>query len=76
MLRLIYVSCLSLLCCVVHYLQPCDHLVGNGCRVCDVSCVFVTFPYGAPGHVCYLIVSIPDLCLLLYLYEKFEKGDL
>ena len=28
------------------------------------SCVFVTFPYGVPGQVWYLIVSIPDLCLL------------
>ena len=26
------------------------------------SCVFVTFPYGDPGKVQYLIVSIPDLC--------------
>ena len=31
------------------------------------SCVFVTSPYGAPGEVWYLIVSIPDLCLPLYL---------
>ena len=36
-----------------------------------LSCVwcflvfFVTFPYGGLGQVCYLIVSIPDLCLLL-----------
>ena len=28
------------------------------------SCVFVTFPYGTLGQVWYLIVSIPDLCLL------------
>ena len=28
------------------------------------SCVFVTFSYGVLGQVCYLIVSIPDLCLL------------
>ena len=28
------------------------------------SCAFVTFPYGVLGHVWYLIVSIPDLCLL------------
>ena len=25
-----------------------------------------TFPYGVPSQVWYLIVSIPDLCLLLY----------
>ena len=28
------------------------------------SCVFVSFSYGVPGQVWYLIVSIPDLCLL------------
>ena len=32
------------------------------------SCVFVGFPYGVSGQVwyMYLIVSISDLCLLLY----------
>ena len=30
------------------------------------SRVFVTFLYGVQGQVCYLIVSIPDLCLLSY----------
>ena len=29
------------------------------------SCVFVTFPWCVLGQVLYLIVSIPDLCLLL-----------
>ena len=29
-------------------------------------CVFVTFSYGVPGQVWYLIVSNPDLCLLPY----------
>ena len=28
------------------------------------SCVCVTFPYLVPGQVWYLIVSIPDFCLL------------
>ena len=37
-----------------------------------LSCVFVTFPYGVPGQVLYLIVSIPDLCLLLYLGSRLE----
>ena len=36
------------------------------------SRVFVTFPYGVPGQVWYLIVSIPDLCLLLY-FVKFDQ---
>ena len=31
------------------------------------SCVFVTFPYGVLGQVWYLIVSIPELFLLLYM---------
>ena len=28
------------------------------------SCVFVPFTYDVPGQVRYLIVSIPDLCLI------------
>ena len=35
------------------------------------SCGFVTFPYGVPDQVLYLIVSIPDLCLF-YLYISYE----
>ena len=31
--------------------------------------MFVTFPCGFLGQVWYLIVSIPDLCLLTYLYD-------
>ena len=34
--------------------------------VCDVSLCCVTFPYGVSGKVWYLMVSIPDLCLLPY----------
>ena len=30
------------------------------------SCAFVTFPYGVLGQVWYLMVLIPDLCLLPY----------
>ena len=30
------------------------------------SCVLVTFLYGVSGQVCYLNVSIPDLCILPY----------
>ena len=30
------------------------------------SCVFVTFSYGVLGQVWYLILSIPDRCLLPY----------
>ena len=35
------------------------------------SCVFVIFPYGVLDEVWYLIVLIPDLCLLPYFtYNK------
>ena len=65
----IHVSRLSLLYC---YLQPCDHLLGKSLPLdplmCDVYCVFVTFPYGVSGKVGYLIVSIPDLCLSIYFF--------
>ena len=36
------------------------------------SCVFVTFPFGVLGQVCYLIVSIPDLFLRPY-FECFAQ---
>ena len=58
----IYVSCLSMLCYLVCSVQPCVHLLGKGwplgSLVCDVFLWFVTFPYGVPGQVWYLIVSI------------------
>ena len=37
-----------------------------------LSC-FVTFPYGVPGQVWYLIVLIPDICLPLYFYSTHHK---
>ena len=36
-------------------------------NLCDVLVWFVTFPCGVLGRACYLVVSIPDLCLLTYL---------
>ena len=33
------------------------------------NCDFVTFLYGVPGWVWYLIVLIPDLCRLSYFYN-------
>ena len=38
------------------------------------SCVFVTFPCGVLGQVWYLIVSIPDLCLLPYLKPDMQAS--
>ena len=34
--------------------------------VCVFTCVFVIFPCGILGQMCYMIVSIPDLCHLSY----------
>ena len=37
------------------------------CECCEWCLLcFVTFPFGVLGLVCYLIVSIPDVCLLTY----------
>ena len=47
------------------------HFFGNVC-VCDVYCVFVTFPCGVLGQVWYLIVLIPELCLLSYFVSLKE----
>ena len=67
---LFYALCLSLLCCLACSLQPCNHLLGKarplGSLVCRVFVCFVTFPYCVPHQVWYLIVSIPDKCLPLY----------
>ena len=73
LLRMLFikVSCLSLLCCRLCSFQPCDYLLGNGwplsSLVCCIFWCFVTFPYSAPGQLWYLVVSIPDLCLPLFL---------
>ena len=40
------------------------------------SCVFVTVPYGVLGQVWYLIVSIPDLCLLPYFHSVCFKDKI
>ena len=67
---LIFVSCdshayASVHCCfVVTCLERNDLLA----LVCDVYCIFVTFPCGILGLVWYLIVSFPELCLLSYFY--------
>ena len=37
------------------------------CMLCLLC--FVSFPCGVLGQVSYLIVSIPDLCLLTYLFS-------
>ena len=66
-----FVICaLSLPYCRVCFLQPCGHLLGKGWPlgscVCDVFLCFVAILYGVLGQVWYLIVTIPDLCILPY----------
>ena len=64
-------TALSLLCCLVCSLWPCGCLLGKdqplGCLVCDVILCFVNFSYDDPDQLWCLIVSIPDLCILLIL---------
>ena len=41
--------------------------------MCDVSLCFCVFSYGISGMVWYLIISIPDLCLLIYFFVFFRE---
>ena len=58
--------------CDICFLQPCCHLLENDGSLgvallyIIISCAFVTFLCCFLGQVRYLIVSIPDLCLLSY----------
>ena len=64
----VFMSCVchafaSVHCCLaVTFWERADLLA----LVCDVNCVFLTFPCGILGQVWYSIVSIPDLCPLSY----------
>ena len=53
----------SVHCCLVVTCWEWTDLVA---LVCDVKCVFSTFPCVILGQVWYLIISIPDLCRLSY----------
>ena len=62
----IYVSCLS--CCLVCSMQPCGHLLGKGeALVCGVLLCF-SLSLWCLGSSVYVIVLIPDLCLLTYFH--------
>ena len=66
---------------VCHTLQPCCHLLKRDDLLALLyvmfSCIFVTFPYGVLDQVWYLIVLIPDLCLLPYFeFLKFMILDI
>ena len=79
-LFVICVSCLSLLYCLDCSLQLCDP---ETCREranllallsVMISCVLVIFPYGVPGQVWYLFVSIPDVAFFpTYPDRKLEN---
>ena len=55
------------LCCIV---VTCWERADLLALVCDIYCVFVTFPCGILAQVLYLIVSIPDLCHLSYFHNN------
>ena len=73
LLWVIFVVCVqsfSLLFCLVRSVLPCGRLLGTDllALLCVVGCcVFIAFPYVVPSQFWYLIVSIPDLCLPLYI---------
>ena len=70
---LFYYLCLFSFCYAVLYSVTCSFLVAYSVNVdllallCVMfSCIFVTFLYGVPAQLQYLIASIPDLCLSLH----------
>ena len=53
----------------------CSERTGLMALLCVLfSCVLDTLTYGVPGQVLYLIVSIPDLCLLPYFLTSTRYG--
>ena len=76
-----FVFFLSCVCCAFVYvclLAPCGRLLGAGllALVCGVSLCVCHFHIGILGQVWYLIVSIPDLCILTYFKSFLRKGRL
>ena len=68
-----FVRCIFLTICFVITCWKWTDLLALLCVAFSWQCIFVTFPYGFPGQMWYLIVSIPDLCVLLYfVVEKNE----
>ena len=63
-----FILCLSLLYCLV--MVTCWERADFFAPLYVMfSSAFVIFPYGILGQVWYLIVLIPELCLLLYLFS-------
>ena len=74
-----YYTVLSVPCSLVITCWERADLFGLLCVM--LPCVFPTFPHGVSGKMWYLILSIPDLCLLLNLsygrvVTKLEDVDL
>ena len=69
----IFVICarLSLPYSQVCFMKPCGHLFVNGCLSAKLKLDFVTFPEGVLCQRWYLIVLIPDLCLLFFILYFF-----
>ena len=77
LLWIFYVFVLSCVCYVfvrVCLYVLCGHLLGKGWPLGSrLWCLLWVchFPVGILGQVCYLIVSIPDLCTLTYFYYTY-----
>ena len=56
-------------------MDTCWERAGLLALVNDVYCICVTFLCGILGHVWYLIVSFPDLCLLSYFDYSVPDAD-
>ena len=59
--------CYTVLSVPCSFTVTCQERDGLLALLCVIySCVFVTFPYGAPDQEWSLTVSIPDLCIFPY----------
>ena len=76
---MLFMSCVchafvSVHCCLVF---TCWERADLLALVCDVYCVFVTFPCGILGQVWHLIVSFPDLCHIpFFLLVSHREGQI
>ena len=66
----VMLSCLFIAALCGHLLGKCWPLCSFVCDVVFFVCVFVTFPCGVLRQVWYLIVSIPDNCLLTFFQDQ------
>ena len=76
-----FLSCVCYAFVRVYIFVPCGHLLGKGCPLGSrLWCIIVSFSLSIRilGQVWYLILSIPDLCILTYFeHEKsFMPNDI